>query len=427
MRLSWIVMTAGRFLKNRRSTRGLAASYLSIAGIAVGVMALLVVLSVMNGFQMGFIDDILEISSYHIRVTTNRELRPDFLKIIRLKKGVRAMVVIADTHTLIQSAFSGLETCKIRGVPPLIEDYDQGFLDQLNVNQGVFEVDRPNTIVLGSELAAALGIAPGMRVSVFTLAGAGFTSLTPEQVELSVTGLFSSGYYDFDRSFAVVSLDTLFSLEPETGSHTYGIKLTKRSDVTAFAKSLAALPELENASIDSWQSYNEAFFTALRTEKLAMVFLLSLIFVVSGFNTYHALKRAIFEKREQIALLRAVGASPRGVQLVFVLDGFLIGAIGGLFGLLAGLLIAGNINAVFSLTERLVNWIIRLLSPFLGAAGGIAIFSPVYFYLSEVPLRILAAETICIFLFAVCSSLTASYLAARRISLINPAQVLRYE
>ena len=427
MKISWIVVTAGRFLKNRKSTRGLAAASLSIAGITVGVIALVVVLSVMNGFQMGFIDDILEISSYHIRIKLNHQLSDDVIRSIRQQAGVRTMVEFGDTYTLMQSNFSGFESCKIRGIPRQIEVHDPGFFEQLNITRGAVDDTKADTIVLGAELASALGVGLGMKVSLFTLAGTDFRSLLPEHVEFTVTGLFSSGYYEFDRSLAIVSLDTLRVLAPDRNDYTYGIKLVRRSNVGGFEKNLAQLPELKSAVIESWQSYNSAFFAALRTEKLAMVFLLSLIFIVSGFNTFHALKRAIFEKREQIALLRAVGASPNSVQLIFVLDGLFIGIVGGFLGLLLGLLTAGNINIIFALTERLANWLISLLNPLFGTGGAVSIFSPSYFYLTEVPLRILVSETIYIFLFAVSTSLLASYLAARRISLINPAQVLRYE
>ena len=161
-----------------------------------------------------------------------------------------------------------------------------------------------------------------------------------------------------------------------------------------------------------------------------MTLLLGLIFLVTGFNTYHSLKRAIFEKREQIAVLRTLGAHPGAVRGIFVFDGFFIGVAGATAGVVIGLLVAGNINGVFAIIENVLNtiigWVSRLPSTGDGAHQ-VAFFSPVYFYLTKVPIRMVYAEVIGIFVAGVTSSLLAAYLASRRISSIQPAKVLRYE
>jgi lipoprotein-releasing system permease protein len=420
---SWVLVTAVRFLKNRKATRGLATALLSSAGIAAGVAALIVVLSVMNGFQLGFIDDILEISSYHIRLRSEVELSDELL--IRLQEfaEVRSIVPFADSQTLVYGEFSGLEACRLRGVPDSVGQIDPGFINQLNIIEGGIDPSIPRSIVLGNELAAKLAAGPGSQVSLLTLSGSGFKSLNPETVSFTVTGIFESGYYQYDRGLAVISLQDARELSGINGGSFYGIKLQSKGSVNRAMVKMKSILGNEGISLDSWKEYNSSFFGTLRTEKLVMILLLCLIFLVTGFNTYHSLKRAIYEKREQIAVLRTLGASPKNVRRIFIIDGALIGFGGGTFGVVVGLLIAGNINTVFDFVEGVINLALR----WIGGFQDMSFFSPVYFYLTAVPTRILFAEILGIFLAGFLSSLGAAYIASRKISEIRPSQVLRYE
>jgi lipoprotein-releasing system permease protein len=188
-------------------------------------------------------------------------------------------------------------------------------------------------------------------------------------------------------------------------------------------------------TLRSWRDYNRAFFGALRTEKLLMFILVGLIFIVVGLNIFQAQRRSVLERREEIGLLRALGGSGRAVRLIFVWDGFIIGFAGASLGMAAGILIAGNINAFFSLLEGAINFFINLLNGlavFFDRGGSIvdenfAVFSPAVFYIKEVPARIIPHEAILIFLFGLFSALLAAWFASGRVSRTNPAEVLRYE
>lgn len=430
MKNSWIFYTAFRFLKNRRATRGLATAILSSAGVAVGVTALIVVLSVMNGFQLGFIEDILGIGSYHIRLRVGQELSANMITAVEQAKGVRSIVRIEETQTLIHGELTKLQSCQVRGVPDDIAQRDPHFIGQLNITTGGLNPSAPRGIVLGRELAVSLGAGPGSTVSLLTLAGTAAGNLSPQTLDFFVTGVFECGYYQYDRTLAIVSLEAIEELAGKGSEFLYGVKIDNRNAVDR------GIGAVENAlsgvsfESDTWRSFNSSFFGALRTEKLVMMLLLSLIFLVTGFNTYHSLKRAIYEKREQIAVLRTLGALPREVRWVFVLDGGVIGITGAVAGILLGLLLAGNINDVFAFIEGvangLLNWISRTLSAG-GSSRNVSFFSPVYFYLTEVPIRVLLLEVAGIFAFGVSSSLAAASLASKQISEIRPAKVLRYE
>ena len=188
----------------------------------------------------------------------------------------------------------------------------------------------------------------------------------------------------------------------------------------------------EAPRVVSWREYNRAFFGALLMEKIVMVVLIGLIFVVVGFNIHHTLRRAVRERYEEISLLKALGAPGAAMRLVFILDGFLIGLLGGFGGLAAGLLVANNINQVFGLVEAVVNVVIwvsqRLLFPFSEAIReSFSIFSPTYFYLLEVPSRVLFPEALLIVLFGLLSSTAAALLASLRVAGIRPVEILRVE
>ena len=154
-----------------------------------------------------------------------------------------------------------------------------------------------------------------------------------------------------------------------------------------------------------------------------MFVLVGLIFIVVGLNIYQAQRRIVLERREEIGLLRAVGAGDRAVRLVFVWDGLIIGLTGAVSGTALGLFISFNIAAFFSLLENIVNAILALFYQ----REGFAIFSPAVFYIKELKARVIPQEVLLIFLFGVFSALGASWFASGRVSRIKPAEVLRYE
>jgi lipoprotein-releasing system permease protein len=161
-----------------------------------------------------------------------------------------------------------------------------------------------------------------------------------------------------------------------------------------------------------------------------MMLLLGLIFVVVGVNIYQSLKRRIVERTEEIGILKALGARPESVQAVFVLEGLLIGIVGATIGTLLGLLVSENVNETFQVAEALVNGVGRMFQWVMQSVGSgrhFALFSPTYFYLDEVPSRVLFPEVLGIFLFAVLSSTLAAYVASVRTARIRPAAVFRFE
>jgi lipoprotein-releasing system permease protein len=211
-----------------------------------------------------------------------------------------------------------------------------------------------------------------------------------------------------------------------------GVKITNRFRDQQVMRQISEIPGSEEYRIGSWREFNRAFFGALRMEKIMMAVLIGLIFVVVGFNIHHGLRRAVRERYEEIGLLKALGASDGAVRRIFVLDGLLIGTIGAFSGMLLGLLISVHINTVFTIAEAAVNagiaFVDLLLAPLLQSPGGrFSLFSPAYFYITEVPSTVLLREAVLIVVFAVGAPTAAAAAAAARVKEVRPAEVLRYE
>ena len=251
-----------------------------------------------------------------------------------------------------------------------------------------------------------------------------------------VTGYFQTWYYQIDRNWAFVSLNTAreFYKNDRDFPFLYGVKLKNRfldQDVQQKIKSILGEGKYK---IHSWREFNRNFFSALLMEKLLMMLLIGLIFIVVGFNIFHSLKRSVIEKKEEIAILKALGAHPEWVKNIFILEGFFIGFFGSLIGLILGLFVANNINTIFSLSDYFINNILlyiieNILSPFVGEVNfeRISIFSPDVFYIKHVPIRILLPETLFIVFFAILCSSLAAYFASKKVIDFKPAEILRYE
>ncbi len=405
-RHAWVLFVSRRYLGSARRSRRRAASALSILGIAAGVTTLITVLSVMNGFQIGTIEDILEVESYHLRLSLPES---GDLSEFRGLPGVKAVVPFTDTEGLVRGSFSSFDAAFLRALPRDVRRLDQGFADAVELVAGRFSLDGPRSVVIGSELARSLGVGVGERIRFVALSGGALESMEPEESTLEVRGVFRTGHLDYDRRWVFISQEGLDDLLPAGSLSTVGIKLVDRFQDRQGA---AALREeirdagIQAGNIESWREYNRAIFGALRVEKLFMTGLVGLVFVVVAFNIYQSQRRSIVERYEDIAILKAMGAGPWMLRSVFALEGFMLGFAGSVSGLILGLFLSFNVNEVFA---------------------NFAIFSPAYFYISEIPTVLPFREAFGVVLFALASATAAAFFASKRVGTLRPATVLRYE
>jgi len=454
MNYKWIWFIAARYIFRKRKKS--PAPVLSILGIATGVLALIVILAVMNGFQLGFIESILEISSYHLRIgpIAGGDIE-DARKAVLAVPGIKAAVPFREFQGLVQGRRGGQQAAIIRGLPERALEMDAAMAGRLSFTEGSFGFEKKSDALLGAELARRLGLKYGDEFTLFTISsifntpsfeGAAGGEDSSGLQTFTVTGIFRTGFYEYDTSWIFIDIDGAAAFS-ESGP-VLGLKLKNRfhdqQALELIRKNMENNPAFADAAFSSWRDYNRSFFGALRTEKLFMFILVGLIFIVVALNIYQAQRRSVLEHREEIGLLRAIGGGEHSVQLVFILDGAIIGFSGASAGLILGLLIASNIPGFFSAVEVIVNFGIKIVNIIVslfsgragaggsagGSAGGIgdfSFFSPAVFYIKEIPSRIIPGEVVLIFLFGVFSALFAAWFASRKVARIRPAEVLRYE
>jgi lipoprotein-releasing system permease protein len=409
---------------------------LAVLGIATGVLALIVIIAVMNGFQLGFIESILEISSYHLRLESFQEEKLSELQELLLTvPAIQAAVPFREFQGLSRGLRAGQQAVFVRGLHEDTLYFDKKMESMLDFEEGNFDISSPHYVLLGTELARMLGLGIGDEVTIFSISG--ILSAEDDESALdtfTLKGIFRTGYYEYDSSWAIINIENK-SFSVNDSDLKLGIKLENRfQDRLALeqANRILHLHGFTDFKLSSWRDYNRSFFSALRTEKLFMFILVGLIFIVVGLNIFQAQRRSVLQRREEIGLLRAVGGTEKAVRFVFVLDGAIIGFTGAGIGLVLGLTIASNIQQFFTIVESIVNAVIAVINfiaGFLGTgwAGNFTIFSPAVFYIKEIPSRILFQEVLVIFMFGFMSALAAAWFASQRVLKFQPAEVLRYE
>lgn len=424
MKNYWLFFVLKRF--NVRSS--LIATLFPILGIGFGATVLIVVLAVMNGFQRGYIDTVLEVSSAHIRLEGKKNDLEEIEKISKHK----SFIIFREEQVLLQGKRGNQSTAMIRSIEKDVLLKDAGFKNTVKIEKGKFDIEgfsdeKTPKIILGYELAKRLSIKVGDDVQVLATSGTIETDLFPENLNLLVTGFFKTGYYEIDSSFAFIDLNNSSLLFGEGSTYFANVKLNNENKDMVYINEITK----KNNEIKalSWREYNRAFFGALRIEKNVMMLLIVLIFLVVGVNIYNGMRRAIYEKREEIAVLLSMGAKPTDIKNIFVLSGFITGILGSCFGLIMGLLLSLNINKIFSFIESIVTLIMRVGSILIEGtrADAFAIFNTSYFYMDKVPVRLFFLEIFFVFLFGLCSATFASLIATKKMTEIRPAEILRYE
>jgi len=449
MKIGYILFTSLRYFKARRKSKGFASSLLSILGVTVGVMTLTGVLAVMNGFQLNYINNILEISSYHLQIAHQSGLPLDkpLEQAINEIPEVAAIIPFTEDQVLVEGFTHQLQGGIVRGVPSDITDRDANFKTRIfgqkrttdDAVNNRFDLTEPFSVMIGTVLAGFLRVQEDDYITLSSVSDISFSESQTKENRFKVTGIFKSGYNEIDKNLLFVSLETAELFFPKALKQgvlpiTYGIKLNDHFADMVVKQKIEKLIKNNEYSVKTWREFNKGFFGALLMEKIMMMFLIGLIFIVVGFNILNSLRRMVYERIEEIGILKAIGSSPGEIQYIFIFEGFLIGFLGGLMGMGLGLLVANHINEIFDFTVIVVNACLAagefLLAPFAGlvSLGRVTSpFSPNVFYLKEVPSEVLLFESIIIFLFALCSSVGAAFIASRKVARVKPIKVLRYE
>ena len=423
----WIFDVSRRFASVDRKSRSSATSFLAVLVICFGVMSLVTVVSVMNGFQMSFVNAIMELSSFHIRVSkSDSQTEADFLNFCADSKEIRCVSPFYESQALLVGNKSKESAGIIRGVDARTCEFDEGFAREIKIVSGTFDLSSADSIVLGSYLAQSLGVTTGNTVNLLALSGGKDVELLSQNRQFKVTGIFECGYYDINQGYAFVSLEAARMYFGEDAPVFYGIKI-RRPQNDGFV-SAAIKSRFPDAAVQSWREYNRTFFGALRVEKNILMLLVFLIFVVVAVNIYNGMRRLVFERSQEIAALSALGGTSFQIKAIFVVRGFLTGAAGTVIGVVLGIFISLNIRSVFLGVSHCLYWLeLFFTSVFSPENAAFVTENQMYAIYASIPARIIPSEVLLISLFGVLSPLLASVLASRSVLKLKIAEVLHNE
>ena len=423
----WIFDVSRRFASVDRKSRSSATSFLAVLVICFGVMSLVTVVSVMNGFQMSFVNAIMELSSFHIRVSNlESQAEADFLDSCADSKEIRCVSPFYESQALLVGNKSKESAGIIRGVDARTCEFDEGFAREIKIVSGSFDLSSADSIVLGSYLAQSLGVTTGNTVNLLALSGGKDVELLSQNRQFKVTGIFECGYYDINQGYAFVSLEAARMYFGEDAPVFYGIKI-RRPQNDGFV-SAAIKKRFPDAAVQSWREYNRTFFGALRVEKNILMLLVFLIFVVVAVNIYNGMRRLVFERSQEIAALSALGGTSFQIKAIFVVRGFLTGAAGTVIGIVLGIFISLNIRSVFLAVSHCLYWLeLFFTSVFSPENAAFVTENQMYAIYASIPARIIPSEVLLISLFGVLSPLLASALASRSVLKLKIAEVLHNE
>lgn len=420
---NWILYTSFRHLKTKRSEKGDTSTILSIIGILSGVMTMITVIGVMNGFQGSKIEKKVEIGSAHITLepkSSSVDLNEDILE---SQKEIEVYYKSSDFITAASDEWSSdITGLQVKSLPENITEIDPGFNQWVEIKRGEFDLSQDNYVVVGQSFAYARHLLVGDKISLLSLKDSG-GRFQPEQIDYVVSGIFRSGNREYDELMVFISNSSAEEYFIKPGEFNYRIKMADRNRYRTLINRLEGIEELsESFSVNSWRDYNTSYYNALKNEKDLMTVLIGLIFLVVGVNIYNSIRRSVYLRFEEISVLKTMGATSFNIKVIFVLESFFIGFIGATSGTLVGLWVVTNIDYIFEILEGIINTVLSLFN-----GDSVSLYGSQFFYLQEVPVEVFLNETIMVYLAAVFTSIIAAYIASNRISSIRPGEVIRNE
>ena len=399
---------------NRRNQMTTFISVISILGIALGVAALIVVLSVMNGFQKELRARILGVAS-HVQITGIGSGLGDWEAVAR-QAAQNEEVVAAAPYIMAQGLISNRQTVQgsiVRGILPADEDKvaDIG----MHMKSGSLGELKPGKfgIVLGSELAQSIGARTGDKIVVIAPQGQVTPAgIMPRLKQFDVVGIFEVGMYEYDAGLALIHLEDarkLYRMEDKVSG--VRLKLKDLFSAPRVARELSYTLD-DRVYVSDWTRSHANFFRAVQIEKRVMFIIVLLVVTVAAFNIVSTMVMAVTDKRADIAILRTLGAAPGAVMKIFMIQGGVIGVIGTLTGVLIGVVVGVNVETIVSTIEGMF---------------GVQFLAKDVYYISDLPSDVHVQDVAIIASTSFLLNLAAAVYPSWRAARINPAEALRYE
>ncbi len=424
-----------RYLKAKK-TQGFISfnTILSIATVTIGVFILIIVISVMNGFQSQIKDKILDVD-HHITVSgyfsnssrgSIRNYRPLVEKLEKVE-GIKSVDPFIQSQALFRCG-EDIFPAAIRGI---------GSMKELpaNISKFITEGEKkftgPNTIFIGSEMAFNYNLRLGDRIELGVLKGklSLRAGATPGKETFKIIGFFKTHYYEFDTSLVVMSLESAQRLY-DIGDVVWGIgaKVDDLYRMDYLASLIQSMVGYEYQVLTAEQR-NKNFFYALRLEKLIMMIILFLVIVSAGFTIMGTLVMVVMEKKRAIGILKSMGAKNLSIMAMFLLEGFLIGVVGSIIGVVLGLAASVNLEAIIRWIEAAINSVMSSVYELfnLGIFYNISLVPKQVYYLDSIPTEISVEFIVSIAVLTVFLSTAAAIFPSWYASRLQPVETIRYE
>jgi lipoprotein-releasing system permease protein len=415
-----------RYLKAKRKATFISIiTVISTAGVALGVMALIIVLAVMTGFEEDLKEKILGTNA-HIVVLKSSGAIDDYNGLMKKLKGVSGVVaatpfiynqvMLSTGRNVSGVVLRGIETRTDTQVTNLYKSMVEGklsALDQAAPPPAAGSEPPLPGVIIGKELARHLNLDTGDTVNVVSPLG-NITPLgmIPKMKRFRVAGIFNTGMFEYDSTLAYVGLSEAQSFlgmdDTVTGIQLKVTDVYKTGEITRKINRELGFPYYAR----DWMQMNKNILFALKTEKMVMFIILTLIVLVAAFGIASTLFMVVMEKTKDIAILKSMGATGKSIMRIFVLEGLIIGVTGTVLGVLGGLLVARNLEPIVGLIQRLT---------------GFELFSKDVYYLDHFPSLVIPGDVILISLTAVIISFVATLYPSWQASRMAPAEAIRYE
>lgn len=423
--MSYELFIGLRYLKaKRKSTFISIITFISTAGVALGVMALIIVLAVMTGFEEDLKEKILGTNAHVVVLKSSGAMEdyPAVMERLNGMKGVEAVTPFVYSQVMLSTG-SNVSGVVLRGIDvetdPRVTNLHRslvegklGDLVRSPLPSASQEAPRPG-IIIGKELARSLNIYTGDTINVISPLGT-ITPLgmVPKMKQFRVVGLFNTGMFEYDSTIAYVGLaeaQEFLSL----GSAATGIQLRVK-DVYRTGELVQQINRELGFPFHArdWMQMNKNILFALKTEKMVMFIILTLIVLVAAFGIASTLFMVVLEKTKDIAILKSMGATGRSIMKIFVLEGLIIGIAGTVIGVISGLLVAYNLQPIVDSVQKVT---------------GFELFSKDVYYLDHFPSQVVLSDVVLISVTAVLISLVATLYPSWQASRLPPAEALRYE